>query len=419
MAVVLKIALDGTIHRLSLGQNPNYAAVNAAIQKIYCGACRVKYLDEEDEYCTLTEGTFTDFQTTGKEDVNGNLVWKLTVLPTTPNGGRVLAVPPVCGPKVASKRRRSARQDQVPQSTWQEDPRDLAELARQFDDFPKTVQKKASKKKENKTRTERKHQKTGNAYKQIDDAGAVATISTWKHAKAEVSEKLMAETETQSKITVATKGVKAAEHEQYEDLEGECGVGDKDGREELDAGWEGYEEDADGNERHFDAEQMKVMAKEEEAKDREHKVQQEAPREENQQQQQEEEEGKEDEKEEEIEIEGEAAVKREPAAEEEAGWLGHPLLQAWPAADSNGRAVLPPLVCSTLDDDGTNAGEVDEQLWLGEGADTSPTDPMPHLWPNTPECTPPPSPRGQYSYGHQQVVWVPVPVWVPVLPLVS
>merc|ERR1740129_2050485 len=63
------------------------------------------------------------------EDVNGNLVWKLTVLPTTPNGGRVLAVPPVCGPKVASKRRRSARQDQVPQSTWQEDPRDLAELA--------------------------------------------------------------------------------------------------------------------------------------------------------------------------------------------------------------------------------------------------------------------------------------------------
>lgn len=63
MAVVLKLKFDGDVHRLLLEQSKlNFQGLREAIQAVYPSMEFIaKYLDEENDLCTLCETTLTDF----------------------------------------------------------------------------------------------------------------------------------------------------------------------------------------------------------------------------------------------------------------------------------------------------------------------------------------------------------------------
>lgn len=63
MAAVLKVSCQDEVHRVLLPEgNVSYEAVHRAIQKLYPDSRAVaKYLDEENDLCTLCHGSFSDF----------------------------------------------------------------------------------------------------------------------------------------------------------------------------------------------------------------------------------------------------------------------------------------------------------------------------------------------------------------------
>jgi len=132
MAAVLKVACQGQVHQFDLGSDPDYATVDAALRSICPGMTpggSAKYIDPEGDLCTLVESTFRDFITTSSMMAGPSdpLVLKLLLPapseqpPSFEVGG---AVPPV-GP-----RRRHRRCPASPQAkaAWEEDDRDLEEL---------------------------------------------------------------------------------------------------------------------------------------------------------------------------------------------------------------------------------------------------------------------------------------------------
>lgn len=60
---VLKLSRDGDIHRVRFNTEVSYQEVHGAIQKIWpdLSAGQFKYFDEEGDWCTLSEASFSDF----------------------------------------------------------------------------------------------------------------------------------------------------------------------------------------------------------------------------------------------------------------------------------------------------------------------------------------------------------------------
>lgn len=65
---VLKVDCDGDLRRALLSGTLSYAGIDRAVQQIWPGrsAHEAKYMDEEDDACSLTELTFADFLCTAK-----------------------------------------------------------------------------------------------------------------------------------------------------------------------------------------------------------------------------------------------------------------------------------------------------------------------------------------------------------------
>lgn len=76
MDTILKVECDGDFRRAVLKGDPNFAAVELAVQEIWPGrtADGAKYIDEEGDSCTLKEQTFTDFIATSQSGANGNML---------------------------------------------------------------------------------------------------------------------------------------------------------------------------------------------------------------------------------------------------------------------------------------------------------------------------------------------------------
>mmetsp|Transcript_33112 Transcript_33112/g.87569 ORF Transcript_33112/g.87569 Transcript_33112/m.87569 type:complete len:545 (+) Transcript_33112:130-1764(+) len=66
MATILKVESEGEIRRWVFQAPPDYAAVGAALEKLWpaCNPSSAKYLDDEGDACTLVAATFSDFLTT-------------------------------------------------------------------------------------------------------------------------------------------------------------------------------------------------------------------------------------------------------------------------------------------------------------------------------------------------------------------
>jgi len=79
MAVVLKIKSQSEIHRILLKEDElTFEAVQSAIRDLHPGATEVKYLDDENDLCTLCQSSFKDFVTFASEQ-NGRKVLKLEI----------------------------------------------------------------------------------------------------------------------------------------------------------------------------------------------------------------------------------------------------------------------------------------------------------------------------------------------------
>jgi len=80
MAVVLKVDYQGDLHRLLLSENFDsltYQTVWEAVQKLYpMEVIIARYLDEDNDMCTLCEASFPDFVNLASEH-NGKKVLKL------------------------------------------------------------------------------------------------------------------------------------------------------------------------------------------------------------------------------------------------------------------------------------------------------------------------------------------------------
>lgn len=85
----------------------------------------------------------------------------------------------------------------------------------------------------------------------------------------------------------------------------------------------------------------------------------------------------------------------------EAGWRGEPVTHAWSAAAHHARVQSHRW---PLDAPAVGVGAEDSDAESDDG------NALAQLWPSTPNSTPPQSPR---IAGHIEVLWVPVPVWVP------
>jgi len=84
MAAVLKVSRQDQLHRVLLSENDvTYDGVWKAIQNIYPGEAVVaKYMDEENDSCTLCQASFSDFLSFAREH-NGKKILKLILTAAT------------------------------------------------------------------------------------------------------------------------------------------------------------------------------------------------------------------------------------------------------------------------------------------------------------------------------------------------
>jgi len=80
MTAVLKVTCQGQVHRVLLPEGIiTFEAVQEAVQKLYPGESIVaKYLDDENDLCTLCQASFTDFVSLSGEH-NGRKILKVTL----------------------------------------------------------------------------------------------------------------------------------------------------------------------------------------------------------------------------------------------------------------------------------------------------------------------------------------------------
>lgn len=78
---VLKITCESAIHRIQLSGEPDYPCIQKAVQELWPNSSLewMKYMDEEGDFCTLVEATFTDFVQTAQESNCGRQILKVQV----------------------------------------------------------------------------------------------------------------------------------------------------------------------------------------------------------------------------------------------------------------------------------------------------------------------------------------------------
>lgn len=405
MDMVLKVACQGEVHRLSLGLNPDYNAVEVALRKLWPNivAGSVKYIDPEGDLCTFVEGTFSDFLATSKlmSGANERCVLKLVILDHQMRieGHDALEKPALAALGSARRRLRRSAPMPVAKDSWKEDGRDLEQLLRQI------------------------------GHEDADDSGAVARAKRKRPKAKRTAARLGAKhssamgTETAVELAQATR----AKHEEEEEpdqnrclqqpLHGEHSmvqtpmcepkavdfiVDEQGGKRYLndeakmgEGVWvavTGVEEDANVVKCLDEEEWQDVVG--------ETHIQQEQPQD-----------------------GGEDSI---PSVDDEQDQLKLPFLE--PGELKRSSSCPCPLTwlaqCRPIEDEERLSGE-DLEL-PAEALSPRSNDSMdpysdrppnsPHLWPATPESTPPPSPRHMTCYQQQQVVWVPYPMWVPMLP---
>lgn len=131
MAFVLKVACQGQIHQFDLGSDPDYVTVDAALRKVSPGMASgsAKYIDPEGDLCTLVESTFRDFIVTSSmlagpsDQVVLNLLLPAAVEQAPRADASVAAIP--VGPQ---RRHRRCLASPQAKAAWEEDDRDLEEL---------------------------------------------------------------------------------------------------------------------------------------------------------------------------------------------------------------------------------------------------------------------------------------------------
>lgn len=140
---VLKVSCGGQIHRVLLSDEPSFDVIDAILRDLWPGMRpgSAKYVDSDGDLCILVEGTFEDLLTTSKTATPDRTILKITIADEVAPAKKSISKAPEAHGNVSSGRsalapRRRAARSQVPESTWQEDERDLDELLSLFDDEP-------------------------------------------------------------------------------------------------------------------------------------------------------------------------------------------------------------------------------------------------------------------------------------------
>lgn len=140
---VLKISCSGQIHRVLLDDEPSFAAIDAVLRGLWPGMRpgSAKYMDSDGDSCSLVEGTFEDFLTTSgsKAGTPDRTILKIMIADdAAPAKQRAPQTPEAHGTVTSARAARASRhraaQHQVPETTWEEDERDLDELLCQLGD---------------------------------------------------------------------------------------------------------------------------------------------------------------------------------------------------------------------------------------------------------------------------------------------
>jgi hypothetical protein len=137
MEVVLKIASQGQTHRIPFVSMPDYTTLMSAVKESIpqCSSFSAKYMDDDDDLCTLVEYTFPDFLTTASSTESGQAILRLELLPLAESTYAITVNPLLPDGRPRSK------------PMWECDSRDLDELLQQFVDEPVASKKRRRKKK--------------------------------------------------------------------------------------------------------------------------------------------------------------------------------------------------------------------------------------------------------------------------------